>query len=176
MNINLWFMSSLHSSFICSSKPKLGRPPKYIRLEHPKPEPSEEPPEKKPKRKHTKQIKTNSEISEEQKAKVLIEQSKILPAERESWGRHSKFLRKYISNEVDPRLWTYRDVISFVAAIPCCENNTDVFKRERIDGEALLSLSQKDIVSLLKLKMGPAVKLYNSIVLLRRQIDEKVCV
>lgn len=157
-------------------KPRVGRPPKYIRLERPKLEPEDEPAEKKPKKKSIKLIKSEiMEPSEQDKARTFIEHSNMIPAERESWNRHSRFLKKYIRHDTDPRLWNYREVLSFISSIPCCEHNTEVFKRERIDGEALLSLSQKDILTILKFKVGPAVKLYNSIVLLRQQIKEEMC-
>lgn len=78
-----------------------------------------------------------------------------------------------MSTEIDPRSWSNRDVIEFVSTIPCCQIEIDVFRKEAIDGEAFLLLNQKDILSMLKLKVGPAVKLYNSIVLLRQHVDEK---
>ena len=40
-----------------------------------------------------------------------------------------------------------------------------------IDGEAFLLLNQQDIVKVLGVKLGPAVKIYNSIVLIRDAID-----
>ncbi|VEN59899.1 unnamed protein product [Callosobruchus maculatus] len=73
----------------------------------------------------------------------------------------------------DPRRWSNRDVMDFILGLSCCDINVDVFRKEQIDGEAFLALSQKDILSILKFKMGPAVKLYNSIVLLRQRVGEK---
>jgi len=40
---------------------------------------------------------------------------------------------------------------------------------QNIDGEAFLMLTQEDLVSVLCLRLGPAIKLYNSIVLLRQK-------
>jgi len=40
---------------------------------------------------------------------------------------------------------------------------------QNIDGEAFLMLTQEDLVSVLRLRLGPAIKLYNSIVLLRQK-------
>ncbi|CAH1155941.1 unnamed protein product [Phaedon cochleariae] len=184
----------------CKIKPKLGRPPKHPRPEQPpKPEPveeddeieeqqdeikeeeedeeeREEPPEKKPKRKYKKRAKSVEipDSPDRRKAISFIDESKILPVERESWPKHSEFLRKYIRSEADPRYWSNREVVNFVSRLPCCGKDGDVFRKEKIDGEAFLSLSQKDILSLLRLKVGPAVKLYNSIVLLRRHVEGKV--
>ncbi|KAJ8911381.1 hypothetical protein NQ315_014212 [Exocentrus adspersus] len=154
--------------------PRLGRPPKCLRLEQSKPRsPSpEEPPEKKPCKIEDKPEPDVVMEETEQKAALLIEESKVLPAERESWHRHSHFLKKYVSNNVNPRSWTNNEVIKFISSLPCCESHVNVFRRELIDGEALLSLSQRDILSLLKFKVGPGIKLYNSIVLLRHHVEE----
>lgn len=174
-----WFPNlPFFSSTFFFSKPRLGRPPKQLRLEPPKPEPSEESieiPEKKPKRKHFKEAHITRLAAEtEQKASALIERSKILPAEVESWHKHSQFLKCFISTDIDPRSWSNCEVIEFVSTIPCCQIESDIFRKEAIDGEALLSLNQRDILTILKLKVGPAVKLYNSIVLLRQHVDEKL--
>nr|XP_023027008.1 lethal(3)malignant brain tumor-like protein 3 isoform X1 [Leptinotarsa decemlineata]XP_023027014.1 lethal(3)malignant brain tumor-like protein 3 isoform X1 [Leptinotarsa decemlineata]XP_023027020.1 lethal(3)malignant brain tumor-like protein 3 isoform X1 [Leptinotarsa decemlineata] len=162
----------------CKIKPRVGRPPKRPCPESSKPvepsEESEEPPKKKPKREHKKIVKQESMESPEEKAKILIEQSKLLPAERESWHQHSEFLKKYIKSESDPRFWSNREVVNFVSRIPCCGRDYDVFRNEKIDGEAFLSLSQIDLLNLLKMKVGPAIKLYNSIVLLRHHVDQKI--
>lgn len=40
-----------------------------------------------------------------------------------------------------------------------------------IDGEAFLLLNQQDIVKVLNVKLGPAVKIYNAVVLLRDAIE-----
>ncbi|KAJ8984800.1 hypothetical protein NQ317_003714 [Molorchus minor] len=161
----------------CKIKPRLGRPPKYPRSEQSlKSEPIDEPPEKKPKK--IKEAKppqvTTPEKLVEQKAASFIALSKVLPAEKESWHKHSHFLKKYISSDVDPRTWTNVEVVNFISKLPCCEKDVRVFREEQIDGEALLSLNQKDILTILNIKVGPAVKLYNSIVLLRQHVDEKV--
>lgn len=41
---------------------------------------------------------------------------------------------------------------------------------QQIDGEALLMMAQNDLVQHMEMKLGPAIKLYNSIVLLRQRI------
>jgi hypothetical protein len=40
---------------------------------------------------------------------------------------------------------------------------------QQIDGEALLMMTQNDLVQFMDMKLGPAIKLYNSIVLLRQR-------
>nr|CAH7713548.1 unnamed protein product [Callosobruchus chinensis] len=159
----------------CKLKPRVGRPPKNPRLEPPpKLEPIGEPPEKKPKRQLKKEKSERSDKTEqEHRALAFINFMKIPPAERETWQKHSQFLKRYMKMANDPRRWSNRDVMDFILGLSCCDVNVDVFRKEQIDGEAFLALSQSDILSILKLKMGPAVKLYNSIVLLRQLVDEK---
>lgn len=45
----------------------------------------------------------------------------------------------------------------------------NIIALQNIDGEAFLMLTQEDLVSVLCLRLGPAIKLYNSIVLLRQK-------
>lgn len=40
-----------------------------------------------------------------------------------------------------------------------------------IDGEAFLLLTQNDIVKVLKIKLGPAIKIHNTIILLRDAME-----
>lgn len=86
--------------------------------------------------------------------------------------KHTKYLDEIIGyNSKDPRLWTQDDVFEFVNSIPSCRDHSKVFVKELIDGEALLMLTQKDLVDILKFKLGPAIKLYNSILLLRKNVN-----
>jgi len=63
--------------------------------------------------------------------------------------------------------WSPSDVAAFVSNIPGCEELGSVFEEEAVDGEALLLLQQDDLVNFLKLKLGPAVKIYNAIIILK---------
>lgn len=127
--------------------------------------------EKKPKDNFGKRIKLEHNTSCEEKAIAFIELAKVTPAERESWDKHSKFLRDYVNVNSDPRIWSGGQVSDFVSSLPTCNKYKDVFRYEDIDGEAFLSLTQHDIVSILNVKVGPAVKLYNSILLLRQHVN-----
>lgn len=163
------------------SKPKLGRPPKWLKeLNRARREQSDEPSEKRPRKQYSKRVVTKSQNgsieSSEDKALSFIESAKILPAEQESWRRHSQFLNDFIVNDtdaMDPASWTRRDVIDFVSSIPGCNVEVTAFLEHKIDGEAFLQLSQSDILNILKIKMGPAIKVYNSIVLLREQFCDR---
>ncbi|XP_066998743.2 lethal(3)malignant brain tumor-like protein 3 [Anabrus simplex] len=83
------------------------------------------------------------------------------------WSKHSNNLYKYIDDmKIDVNQWTPKDVCKFVKSIPGCDDKAAIFVKEKIDGEGLLLMSQQDLIQL-GLKLGPALKLYNSIVLLR---------
>ncbi|KAF5279221.1 hypothetical protein FQR65_LT03469 [Abscondita terminalis] len=86
------------------------------------------------------------------------------------WEKHSKYLRKYVKKSLDPRDWEEEDVVEFVGSLPYLEKHSALFKQHKIDGEAFLMLSQRDLVEILRIKLGPAIKLYCIIMLLRRNI------
>jgi hypothetical protein len=65
-------------------------------------------------------------------------------------------------------------VAEFVSTVPGCESSGEQFRKAEIDGEALLSLSQRDLIDVLNVKIGPAIKLYNIIILLRRKVSHEV--
>ena len=67
--------------------------------------------------------------------------------------------------------WTVMDVVHFVQRLPGCDNIGSNFKAQHIDGEAFLLLDQTDIVKILGVKLGPAIKIFNSILMLKRTLD-----
>lgn len=42
---------------------------------------------------------------------------------------------------------------------------------QQIDGEAFLLLTQADIVKVMNIKLGPAIKIYNSILMIKNNVD-----
>jgi len=58
--------------------------------------------------------------------------------------------------------WTQTEVLDFLKKIGY-EDLVPSFKEHQIDGQALLLLSQADLVHHLKLKLGPALKIYSEI-------------
>lgn len=42
---------------------------------------------------------------------------------------------------------------------------------QQIDGEAFLLLTQSDIVKIMNIKLGPALKIFNSIVMFKNSIE-----
>ncbi|KAG8513349.1 Lethal(3)malignant brain tumor-like protein 1 [Galemys pyrenaicus] len=62
-------------------------------------------------------------------------------------------------------------VFSFVQTLTGCEDQARLFKDEMIDGEAFLLLTQADIVKIMSVKLGPALKIYNSILMFKNADD-----
>ena len=60
-------------------------------------------------------------------------------------------------------------VSDFIAEIPNIdhENINNKLFEEEIDGESLLSLTQNDLTSILEIKLGPAIKIFNAITALK---------
>lgn len=160
------------------SKSKLGRPPKI---------PKRDPPIKlewndddmdaedcKPlKRKSPKSSKSSIENSSEKQCK-----KEVLPLTNgysnelteQIWEKHSRYLSDDAKTNTDPREWQEDEVVKFVSSLPYCKDHGALFKEHRIDGEAFLMLNQQDLVDILNIKLGPAIKLYSIIMLLRRNI------
>ncbi|XP_024880512.1 lethal(3)malignant brain tumor-like protein 3 isoform X2 [Temnothorax curvispinosus] len=93
-----------------------------------------------------------------------------LPNAPHIWAKHSNALNRVVSRQTtNPRRWSNEEVIKFIQSMPNCAEAGNVFRQNNIDGEAFLMLTQEDLVSVLRLRLGPAIKLYNSIVLLRQK-------
>lgn len=58
--------------------------------------------------------------------------------------------------------WNVEDVASHVRLLGCADQ-AKIFVEQQIDGEAFLLLNQSDIVNILKIKLGPALKIFNTI-------------
>ncbi|XP_021915653.1 lethal(3)malignant brain tumor-like protein 3 isoform X2 [Zootermopsis nevadensis] len=88
------------------------------------------------------------------------------------WAKHSRYLNQYVQavKSGNPSMWSVDQVAQFVWSIPDCCHVAHNFKEQQIDGEALLMMAQNDLVQHMEMKLGPAIKLYNSIVLLRQRI------
>ncbi|XP_069324354.1 lethal(3)malignant brain tumor-like protein 4 isoform X1 [Eulemur rufifrons] len=67
--------------------------------------------------------------------------------------------------------WTVDEVAEFVQSLLGCDEHAKCFKKEQIDGKAFLLLTQTDIVKVMKIKLGPALKIYNSILMFRNSQD-----
>lgn len=89
------------------------------------------------------------------------------------WDKNTKHLVSYVNTlKVEEVLdWNCDRVVEFVGTIPGCSEYASKFKEQSIDGESLLLLTQNDLIKILGIKLGPAIKLYNSILILRQNIS-----
>ena len=51
----------------------------------------------------------------------------------------------------------------FVRSFDGCEDHAEEFKSQEIDGAALLLLTQEHLISTMKMKLGPALKIFAKI-------------
>lgn len=71
------------------------------------------------------------------------------------------------STELDASQWTTKEVYDFFKVkFP---RQAHVFEDEEIDGYALYRLEREDVVQRLKLKLGPALKIYEYVVELQNK-------
>uniref|UniRef100_A0A673M281 Lethal(3)malignant brain tumor-like protein 4 n=1 Tax=Sinocyclocheilus rhinocerous TaxID=307959 RepID=A0A673M281_9TELE len=102
------------------------------------------------------------------------------------WEKHGKLLPEALGLTAKRvAKWNTEEVASFVRGLPGCREHAATFRKEQIDGEAFLLLTQSDIVKILSIKLGPALKIYNSILMLKSTLQielgiemrgESVCV
>ncbi|XP_054772350.2 lethal(3)malignant brain tumor-like protein 4 [Lytechinus pictus] len=84
------------------------------------------------------------------------------------WEQHSKLLPGVANlSAATVARWTMDEVASFVRKLPGCQEHASKFADEQIDGEAFLLLTQSDIVKIMSIKLGPALKIYNAILILK---------
>ncbi|XP_035475580.1 lethal(3)malignant brain tumor-like protein 4 isoform X3 [Scophthalmus maximus] len=84
------------------------------------------------------------------------------------WEQHGKLLPGVEGVQRERvRHWTVQQVSDFVESLPGCEKQAIQFREEQIDGRAFLLLTQQDIVRIMSIKLGPAVKIYNSILMFK---------
>ncbi|XP_056130032.1 lethal(3)malignant brain tumor-like protein 1 [Lampris incognitus] len=84
------------------------------------------------------------------------------------WEQHCKLLpgvQGIHASQVSA--WTVEEVFGFVQNLTGCEEQARLFKEEMIDGEAFLLLTQTDIVKIMSIKLGPALKISNAILMFK---------
>uniref|UniRef100_A0A6Q2Y7A2 Lethal(3)malignant brain tumor-like protein 1 n=1 Tax=Esox lucius TaxID=8010 RepID=A0A6Q2Y7A2_ESOLU len=85
------------------------------------------------------------------------------------WEQHCKLLPGVQGiHATQVAAWTVEEVFGFVQNLTGCEEQACVFKEEMIDGEAFLLLTQTDIVKIMSIKLGPALKISNAILMFKR--------
>ncbi|XP_055917105.1 polycomb protein Sfmbt isoform X1 [Eupeodes corollae] len=74
------------------------------------------------------------------------------------------------SGELMPETWNVYDVSQFLRVNDCIAH-CDVFSRNKIDGRLLLHLSKDEIITLLGMKVGPALKIFDLIQQLKCKLN-----
>ncbi|XP_056115226.1 lethal(3)malignant brain tumor-like protein 3 isoform X1 [Rhinichthys klamathensis goyatoka] len=147
---------------VTETKRRVGRPCKVRKVEEP---PQEE--------------EVESEVSSVTETKELtlqqaLHQSVFMPCSSPSpsmphcWDQHSKLLPTVAGITAGKvAAWSVDEVIEFIQGLPGCKEQVRTFREEQIDGEAFLLLTQVDLVKILSIKLGPALKIYNSILMFK---------
>ncbi|KAM4703678.1 polyhomeotic-like protein 2 isoform 2-T2 [Rhinophrynus dorsalis] len=67
----------------------------------------------------------------------------------------------------DPTKWNVEDVYEFIRSLPGCQEISEEFRAQEIDGQALLLLKEDHLMSTMNIKLGPALKIYARISMLK---------
>lgn len=67
----------------------------------------------------------------------------------------------------DPARWNVEDVYEFICSLPGCQEIADEFRSQEIDGQALLLLKEDHLMSTMNIKLGPALKIFAHISMLK---------
>ncbi|XP_023683287.2 polyhomeotic-like protein 2b isoform X2 [Paramormyrops kingsleyae] len=67
----------------------------------------------------------------------------------------------------DPTQWNVEEVYEFIRSLPGCQEIADEFRSQEIDGQALLLLKEDHLMSTMNIKLGPALKIYARISMLK---------
>nr|KAF6363021.1 L3MBTL histone methyl-lysine binding protein 3 [Pipistrellus kuhlii] len=127
---------------------------------------------------------TESEVRPSHEARGAREEPSVPQAQRRSavflsfkspipclplrWEQQSKLLPTVAGIPASKvSKWSTDEVSEFIQSLPGCEEHGKVFKDEQIDGEAFLLMTQTDIVKIMSIKLGPALKIFNSILMFK---------
>uniref|UniRef100_A0A4W6D7X9 Polyhomeotic homolog 2b (Drosophila) n=1 Tax=Lates calcarifer TaxID=8187 RepID=A0A4W6D7X9_LATCA len=81
-------------------------------------------------------------------------------------GRDAPSLcQRFLPN--DPAKWNVEEVYEFIRSLPGCQEIADEFRSQEIDGQALLLLKEDHLMSTMNIKLGPALKIFARINMLK---------
>lgn len=106
-------------------------------------------------------------------ANFLLENRKTLSDLHDKWIDRLQPLRpvQVLAAAKNPLNWSKEQVASFVSQLPNCASIGPKFIEHDIDGVGFLSLRQSDMVDIMELSMGAAIKVFNRIMLLREECN-----
>uniref|UniRef100_A0A1A8BDU4 Polyhomeotic-like 2a n=3 Tax=Nothobranchius TaxID=28779 RepID=A0A1A8BDU4_NOTKA len=67
----------------------------------------------------------------------------------------------------DATKWNVEEVYEFICSLPGCQEIADEFRSQEIDGQALLLLKEDHLMSTMNIKLGPALKIFARINMLK---------
>ncbi|KAM4737807.1 polyhomeotic-like protein 2 isoform 1-T2 [Anableps anableps] len=67
----------------------------------------------------------------------------------------------------DPGQWNIQDVYEFISSLPGCLEIAEEFRSQEIDGQALLLLKEDHLMGTMNIKLGPALKIFAQISMLK---------
>ncbi|XP_036390145.1 polyhomeotic-like protein 2 isoform X1 [Megalops cyprinoides] len=67
----------------------------------------------------------------------------------------------------DPTKWNVAHVYEFICSLPGCQEIAEEFRSQEIDGQALLLLKEDHLMSAMNIKLGPALKIFARISMLK---------
>uniref|UniRef100_A0A8C1B8W6 Polyhomeotic homolog 2b (Drosophila) n=1 Tax=Cyprinus carpio carpio TaxID=630221 RepID=A0A8C1B8W6_CYPCA len=67
----------------------------------------------------------------------------------------------------DPTKWNVQEVFEFIRSLPGCQEIADEFRAQEIDGQAMLLLKEDHLMSAMNIKLGPALKIFARINMLK---------
>nr|XP_020440947.1 polyhomeotic-like protein 2 [Monopterus albus]XP_020440948.1 polyhomeotic-like protein 2 [Monopterus albus] len=67
----------------------------------------------------------------------------------------------------DPGQWNIDDVYEFISSLPGCLEIAEEFRSQEIDGQALLLLKEDHLMGTMNIKLGPALKIFAQINMLK---------
>uniref|UniRef100_A0A8C2B8U6 Polyhomeotic homolog 2b (Drosophila) n=1 Tax=Cyprinus carpio TaxID=7962 RepID=A0A8C2B8U6_CYPCA len=68
---------------------------------------------------------------------------------------------------IDPTKWNVQEVFEFIRSLPGCQEIADEFRAQEIDGQAMLLLKEDHLMSAMNIKLGPALKIFARINMLK---------
>ncbi|XP_041128830.1 polyhomeotic-like protein 2 isoform X5 [Polyodon spathula] len=109
-----------------------------------------------------------SDISsyEEPPSPLSAASSGAAPGRQGPAGRELPLLTQHFLPS-DPTKWNVEEVYEFIRSLPGCQEIADEFRSQEIDGQAMLLLKEDHLMSAMNIKLGPALKIYARICLLK---------
>lgn len=68
--------------------------------------------------------------------------------------------------------WTVAEVCDFIRSLPGCSDYAEDFENQEIDGQALLLLKPNNLVGVMGIKLGPALKIIDRVNIIRGAVQD----